>query len=645
MSAQAHNQQLRPNTISSISDFTSIAFGVRSDEIETLTIADRTKTRQRRQPTQKPLSCDFIELTSDDDLIPIKKRTTNSGTKSIKPKPKTQAKANASMAEKPLPSVDATDSERPRPRPRPRPRLKQTRPKLDSDILPPHPYPFAQDPSVYNIPSIQLPPASTPPSCHRSSDLPVATINNYAMAGAMISQLPPSDPPTELGTSFKSSRSKNDPLPPIEILQDNHSEHEGNMPLSHPSSLFSDTDSRLKTKKKIKSCQPENEREIDQLVPSSPFCGPEEASRVGPPVFDAYTHGEEPPPTFFAGSSSIGRQDITADLNAISEPKVDIVDLTDLPATLHCAKSSKSKKRKVEVEINPDVVLCADDGDSDFEPSGKKSGKKRKGKGKLPTKEKENKPKEKKANTRKKEFDGVILQPRDKSRISKTKGKQVEKEAFKSREFIDNSDEDLPDPLLLTGGLPSEGLSLPSTTVGMISPKPSASNHQDDFSSPRGKSPESKVAKRISGDSRKKATLKSKKRKSIVESDEGESEDQVGNCSVVKKRKAPFASASDEEVERVIDENAKDQSHDGKSPRGRGTSITIGPEDEVEITGNAIPSPRQEETIQERSGQLQRLRKVRRNILILTFSFISCTIGKCCRSFKPSCQILDEQGV
>lgn len=583
LSALSTNQQLHINVVSSISDFTSI---VPSDEIEH-SIADRAKTRERIQAHKKKpvILDDFLELSSEDDI----ENSTKSSAQSSK------LKANAKIAEKPIPSVIANShnhSEQPRQRPRPRPRpiIKGARAKLGSDSLPPHQYPFAQDSFVSHILGIGTPETSTHLSNHGRPGLPIATFqrNTNHVGISMSSQLPPSDPP--------SSTIGNDALPPIEILLDGESEPEGDRHLSSPTSLFSDTSSRIKvkSKKRKRALDINNGYEIDQLVASSP-CPFEATSHFDLPALDTCPHGPEPPPTFFAGSSSsAGRHDGQRDR---SEPQAEIIDLTDLPPTMD-AKSSisnKNKRSKTETEINSIVEGGGEEEGSDFKPSGRKTTKKRKSKGKEPPKGKDNKPKEKKGRTRKKkdQLESVVSQPKGKTGKTRTMEDQIEKEVFKSREIIDDSDED-GDPLLLEGDTRVEGESLSSTKVNVTSPKFS-DQKQGGLSSGGGKSSESNLRASVSAESKEKARLQSRKRKSIVESDDEEPENEIqGDCIIVKRRKSNSGiPVSDKELERgrVDEEENQDTvpfvTIDQESIRVSSVSKDTEPEDEVETTAKS----------------------------------------------------------
>lgn len=561
---------LHTNGVSSISDFTTIPHAP-SDEIVSHSIADRTKTRQRTQATKKlPIvQGDIIELTSEDDVV---EKGTRSSAQSIKPKPKVKAKVKAKMVDKPLLEAsnshnDSIGSEQPRPRvrPRPKPIVKRAQPMLDSL----HQYPFARDSFAYDIPAIPLPPMLTPASYCRQPDLPIATSSatiNHTMGPGMTSQLPPSDPPNltnTAGIGEKPSRPEDDTLPPIEILQDGESERDGDSRFLSPSSLFSDKGSRTKAKKRKRGVAldiQDKEHEVDQLIPSSPHRR-EPSPHIA--FLDAYTHGPEPPPTFFAGSSSSFVQNNgERDSSPLPNPQADVIDLTDLPPTMKPSKPKKSKKKMINTEVIPTEEPRGDKGDSDFKPSGKKAVKKRKGNGKDPViLQKENMPKEKKERARKKkeQLDGVVLL----ANKTKTKGRPIEKEVFKSREFIDDSDNDT-DPLLLVGGMQVDhGMLLPSITDGRSSTRVPDLN-QVSLSSASDKSSRSKVdepnscAAAAAAVPKEKAKSKGKKRKSIVESDEEGSEKgkeiQDKDCIVVKKRKpASGAPVSDEVEQELVD--------------------------------------------------------------------------------------------
>ena len=639
LSAPSTIQQLHTNAVSSISDFTTIAFTSRSDAIVSPTIADRAKTRQRTQGTKKrPVihrDDDIIELTSEDDVV---EKGTKSSAQSVKPKPKVKVKVK--MADNPLPSVianphiDAIDSEQPRPRvrPRPRPVVKQARPKLDS--LPPHQYPFARDSFVYDMPAIRPPPISTPiVPYHGQPDLPIATspatLNN-ALGPGMASHLPPSDPPNSSNTT-----GIGDALPPIEILQDGESERDGDSCLLSPSSLFSDSGPKSKAKKRKRGIALdilENEHEVDQLMPSSSQ-RLEPTPHVGITILDAYTHGPEPPPTFFAGSSSAGQYVGQCDSNAFPNLQADFIDLTDLPPTICYAKPSKPKKIKVNTEINRTGDMSRDEGDSDFKPSGRKSAKKKKGKGKEPVQEKEDKPKAKKGRSRKKkeQMDGVILQAKDKTGKTKSKGKQNEKEVFKSREIINDSDDEN-DPLLLVEGMQVARMPLTSTAEGVSLSKISDLN-AGGLSSASGKFPSPKVNEPNSSavGSKAKMKLKGKKRKSIESDEEGsEKGNEIQDCIVVKRRKSASGAPVPDEVEQErVDEkkNIQESACNGKDKPG----------DEAGDRAKPTSGARQDKTKDSKRTNEQKGGKVGAFCSLTSTSFISCVAGEYFRSFSLLC--------
>jgi len=544
------------------------------------------------------------------------------------------------MVDKPLleasKSHNDSSGSRPRVRPRPKPIVKRVQPKLDS--LPLHQYPFASDSLVYDPPAIPLPPMLTTAFYRRQPDLPIATSPasiNHTMGHGVVSQLPPSDPPNSTNTTGiggKSSRPEDSPLPPIEILQDGESERDGDSRLLSPSSLFSDKGSRSKAKKRNRGVAlniQDKEHEVDQLIPSSPHCR-EPTPHV---AVDAYTHG--PPPTFFAGSSSSVRDNGERDPTPFPNPQAEVIDLTDLPPTMKPSKPNKIKKQMVNNEVIPTEGLRGDEGDSDFKPSGKKAVKKRKGKGKEPVvDQKENKPKEKKEK-KKQQLDGVVLAKR-----TKTKGKPIEKEVFKSREVIDDSDDDT-DPLLLVGGMQVDNrMPLPSTTDGTSSLRVSDLN-QGGLSSASDKSPRSKIdepnsSTSASAVSKEKTKSKGKKRKSIVESNEEGSEKgndiQDKDCIVVKRRKSASGAPVYDGVEQEqVDKKRKSQE-----------SVRSG-KDEPEVPktpGSA--GANQDETMQMKDSdvcQRTRIQKVGKlgAFYSTSESFIFCVGEYVIRSFSPIC--------
>jgi len=556
----------RPKGISSISDFTANLtltkaqddYSLANDSIasgEPCSIADRAKTRRRTQPKTKTPSYDgnIIELTSEDDEGLSPKQASQSKLKRKAKSTGKQSPPNASTtAISPVTTV-AHNSARPRPRPRPRPRLitKQVRAQLDSDPLPPHPYPFARNPLQYEMPVVSPLPASTPPSLYQHEpDLPVATSPADFNPRGPVSQLPPSDPPNPtVSTASEEERFQPQGLPPIEILQGEESDRDR---ASTPQ--FSN---RSRRKKRGIDKGAVVDDEIDQLL-SSPSRAAA-TSHPNIPIDDAYTrrrHEEVqdmPPPTFFAGSSSSSttKNDVPQEPGVTSQPQFEVVDLTDLPPTLDLAvtaqdTSSTSKKpHKPRMQKNKKVTMYPNfdlgrepmvglDDDDDFDPQEDKTPKKTKGKRKakeLPKK----RPKEKKAKVTKtkEQLEVVIVRPKSKSK-GKVKEKQSE-ESFKSREFIQDSDEGDDDPLRLVGSMEEEER-IVTTEPKLGAVAALVSSTPDPDLEPANASATSKSKTPTAP--KEKAKARGKKRKSIQESDhENERNIDGQEKSIIAKKK------------------------------------------------------------------------------------------------------------
>ncbi|KAJ3504847.1 hypothetical protein NLJ89_g7726 [Agrocybe chaxingu] len=450
------------------------------------TIADRAKTRQRTQSKAKGTSCDVIELTSDeDDELGLKPSTSKKAKMSPKAITKSKSKPKAKEKETPAASKavtisDSTTDRPPNPRPRPRPRPIAKRPKTthDNDIADPgatFAYPFARN----------RPPAGAPsstPSSHGGPKVPIATSPvvmpppQYVgkLPQVTISQLPPSDPPgSSLPTRFgdkedfggygEHNGNSNRDLPRIETLEAERG--------SSPDSMFDENAEELRQMRQ--SGQRASQEGVDELQTSS---------SNGSGRHMAYQQIPETamPPTFFAGSSSssIGAGEGLQEPFAPG-PEHEVVDLTLFPtldptaAQPKVSKPKKSKKKKdtefIDVDMDPDafamppLILDEDEADEDFDPSGEGSGKKRaksKAKPKLKkTKGKEGqkvvevvitkKTKDKKGDAQKMSSSSGADKGRSKATATKGKGKLQDKDVFKSREFIEDSDEDA-DPLRLT---------------------------------------------------------------------------------------------------------------------------------------------------------------------------------------------------
>ena len=417
------------------------------------TIADRAKTRQRTQKPSPRSTSDVIELTSDedddDDELSLKPSKPQS-----RPKPKPKAKPKAKDPTKPkqvqvqnTPNPTSVSDPPPRPRPRPRPK----RPKITEEPAP-----------VFTPGAGPFPPTSTPPIPSHGPEIPIATSppmphqNSHTRLTSdhpMNLELPPSDPPMP---SFATVHTENH-VPRIETLPADRP--------SSPSSLFSERSTASKSNKR-KRAQPDIEAEIDELatsqgVPDNVGVG---GAHISPPMMG-------PPPTFFAGSSSassIVEGVTTTPSNQIPAemhiPPGDVVDLTMLPPTLAPLKVKKPRKSsKAEAGIDEEaavpraVVLDEDDQDGDFNPAGDSATKK---KGKSKAKEKVAKPTKSKGKPKesatagispKAQVEVVITTTKGKGRAkapAKNKGKQkdsaaADKEVFKSREFIEDSDDEL----------------------------------------------------------------------------------------------------------------------------------------------------------------------------------------------------------
>jgi len=469
-------------------------------------IADRAKMRQRTQKKQIIFDPeDIIELTSDDDddELSLKPSTSKSKSKAKekgkeKPRPKPKPKAKKSTDQETLnekpdgkmledPNVAIGDSAAststsmaPNPRPRPRPKKKppRTTDTVEQDIA-----------ALYKGIDAILPPL-TPP---HGPELPIATSPSTFPP---IIDLPPSDPPTlTLSTTYTAYTGAAMRIPPIETLQDPLTS-DRQVP-SSPDSLFSEHDSftsHLRKRKRPVSRhpEPEEEEEMDQLVPSSHS----KKMLPPPPTFFAGSSSSFSGGNDNDNDSRGGNPDFvdltklppTMDPTASSEKlTLKIKKLT----TTNTATATKKKKAKIvhddafddAFDAAPMVILDEDDADDDFDPSGYGGAKKGKGKAKAV---KEKKPKEKKERKKKEngkeKADGTIAsavpanadgpviatsiatpasggrpqvevvitaKPPSSKKKEKTKEKgkakdqDKDKEVFKSREFIEDSDDEL----------------------------------------------------------------------------------------------------------------------------------------------------------------------------------------------------------
>ena len=165
----------------------------------------------------------------------------------------------------------------------------------------------------------------------------------------------------------------------------------------------------------------------------------------------------QPPPTFFAGSSP--PSPVPEAVPSREKPlEQDVVDLTDLPPTVPVEKPKPKKPRKKKGEVDGGD---GDGMDMDFDPN---EGKKKK---KVKAKAKEEKGKEKTSpGTGQVEVTITVPPPKTKGKgRSKGKEKEKEKEVFKSKEFINDSE----DEGVLGGAIPATNILAPPV---MGSPPP-----------------------------------------------------------------------------------------------------------------------------------------------------------------------------
>ena len=459
----------------------------------TASIADRAKTRQRNSKSSiqssftKPyatassagrlekkkingnISSDIIELTTDEDDDELNLRPS-------KPKPKPKPKPKLIVKDKPrntsndktldVPGTTETNIDNSphtipdsRPRPRPRPLVKRNKPVQESTgpppLLPPE------------IPGLL--PSSSALASH-GPELPIAT--SPVRPDLHTSQLPPSDPPLPTLTTI---HDEND-LPPIETLP--NLDFDG--PLSSPSSLFSDFGGTTKKRKRTAFVP-----EIDELA-SDVDLGPGKA-QTGAGALNRHDndvapqvppHLLPPPPTFFAGSSSssIGDGDRRLPPQFPSELARDVVDLTMLPPTIQpigaTATKTATKKAKISRQKKDEATrMDEDELEDDFDPT--ESTMKGKSKPK-PKAKKGGETKAKKGKGRAQVEDSIVSKPRTRKIKEKGKGKATagDKDTFKSREFIEDSGDDQ-DPIQLIPRLsPGEpGKSMSSSSSNRINKK------------------------------------------------------------------------------------------------------------------------------------------------------------------------------
>ncbi|KAJ2924784.1 hypothetical protein H1R20_g12317, partial [Candolleomyces eurysporus] len=287
-------------------------------------IADRAKTRQRKPPAlyaavqwedeedfipaatgnQPKLSSakgkgkakesnDVIELTDEEDELNIQQKEPSSS--KSKPKP---------LSPQPDLQPVSEPAEKPRPKPRPRPR----KPKA-----------AANDDKLSDIRST---PAIPPPDTDMVSSQVGRNVPPHPF---FPSSLPPSDPP--LPTSQPNADFFE--LPRIETLpQANSDPHgPGDLPSSNPQTRRS---------------------EIDQLFSEDEeLWGPPPPPPVDPKALP-------PPPTFFAGSSSLMPQDDRIQPSA--PPQREIFDLTTFPTQLPArnAETTQTKPKRKKKVVDPD---------------------------------------------------------------------------------------------------------------------------------------------------------------------------------------------------------------------------------------------------------------------------------------------------
>ncbi|KAF5342409.1 hypothetical protein D9611_001802 [Ephemerocybe angulata] len=328
-----------------------------------------------------PIISDVIELTDDEDELNITK-------KKSKPKPKPKPKALS-------PKPDTVDSTMKPPRPKPRPKPKKL--KGPTEQLSSEP-----DPSK---------PISTPPHPPTDTDFISSSPNKRTRNLFPPSSLPPSDFafPTPQGTFD---------LPAIETLRDSRSD-------CHLSADIPSSGGRKRLS------------EVDEL-----FSGDEEL--FGPEPVDP--NRLPPPPTFFAGSSQShpantlnpskqndGRAVDSPTFSTIPKPSIAVAANGGPLLDDNDFAPPKTKRKKKALEDDDDD---ADWGVAPSKPKEKKAPKKKKEKKVLP------------------EVEVLIVTtpasiPADKAKKKKGKGKAKDeggkaeaKEVFKSREMIEDSDED-----------------------------------------------------------------------------------------------------------------------------------------------------------------------------------------------------------
>ena len=307
-----------------------------------------------------------------------------------------------------------------------------------------------------------------------------------------------------------------------------------------------------------------------------------------------------PPPTFFAGSSSassIAEGVTTTPSNhiptAVHIPPGDVVDLTMLPPTLAPLKVKKPRKSsKAEARLDEEaavpraVVLDEDDQDGDFDPTGDSATKK---KGKSKAKEKVAKPTKSKGKPKesatagispKAQVEVVITTTKGKGRAkapAKNKGKQkdataADKEVFKSREFIEDSDDEL--QLVGSAAATAADDSIPLPVLPNAIDNEARSNSAvatrptvaEGLATPSSFAPPSKgshIQAEMKGDNPPSSRRGTKKRKLIVESDAEEGAAEEG--SVVHVNVSPSAT---KKKRKTGDGDKNDKSKKSKDKKG-----------------------------------------------------------------------------
>ncbi|KIK09999.1 hypothetical protein K443DRAFT_118090 [Laccaria amethystina LaAM-08-1] len=278
---------------------------------------------------------------------------------------------------------------------------KPSEPTTSATTTKPKPRPIAKRTAPAPIPDST--PQPTNPSPARPIPIPFRLLP---------SQLPPSDP------SVPTSQ------PPIEVLQNPPTTDFDDplTPTSSPCSLFS-------PKKGVD--------ELDESDHGESFVHVDKGNGktlMLPPAM------AQPPPTFFAGSSP--PLPVPETIPSREKPlEQDVVDLTDLPPTVPVEKPKPKKPRKKKEEVG-----SGDGMDMDFDPNNSEGKKKKKGKTKAKGKEKTS------PGTGQVEVTITVPPPKTKGK-GRGKGKEKEKEVFKSKEFVNDSEDE--DEGVLGGAIPT----------------------------------------------------------------------------------------------------------------------------------------------------------------------------------------------